>query len=108
MNWIKDAIRKMVKEELAAPQETRAADVLSGCELAFVAYKIDNGYLLRIGNALAYTATSMVYCKDEAAISERLVAHRAKEKMGVVTRHNTPTYASAVGASTAPMKSSSI
>jgi hypothetical protein len=59
---------------------TPVRDVLDGCELAMVAYKIDNGYLLRIGNSM-HLAPALIYCTDEQDMATKIVAHRAKQKI---------------------------
>jgi hypothetical protein len=61
-------------------QHPQARDVLDGCELAMVAYKIDNGYLLRIGNSM-HLAPALIYCTDEQDMATKIVAHRAKQKI---------------------------
>lgn len=61
-----------------APIEAR--DVLHGSELAMVAYRIDNGYLLRIGTTIG-TQPALIYCTDEKDMAEKIIVHRAKQKI---------------------------
>ena len=59
------------------PVEMR--DVLHGAEMAMIAYRIDNGYLLRIGAGMI--STTLIYCTNEKDMAEKLIAHRAKERV---------------------------
>lgn len=71
------------------PTPVYAQDVLAGSELVMVAYKIDNGYLLRLtagSNSIGMSAT-LVYCVDEDDIAKQVVAHRAKIALGVTKSH---------------------
>lgn len=60
--------------------EVEARDILSGTEMAFVAYRIDNGYLLRIGGGLIIKNT-LIYCTDERDMAEKIVVHRSKTRL---------------------------
>lgn len=69
-----------------APQEVTARDVLEGSEMALVAYRIDNGYLLRVSQRNSNTLTigsgvRLIYCTDERDMAEKIVAHRAFSKI---------------------------
>ena len=78
---MKRMIRKWLGIDLdPTPQIVETRDVLSGAELAVVAYRIDNGYLLRIGSGLTLQNT-IVYCADEKDMVEKLIAHRTKMKI---------------------------
>ena len=78
---MKRMIRKWLGIDLdPTPQIVETRDVLSGAELAVVAYRIDNGYLLRIGSGLSLQNT-IVYCADERDMVEKLIAHRTKMKI---------------------------
>jgi hypothetical protein len=57
-----------------------ARDVLSGTEMAFVAYRIDNGYLLRMGGGLTLQ-NPIIYCTDEKDMIEKIVVYRSKVKL---------------------------
>lgn len=59
------------------PVEMR--DVLHGAEMTMVAYRIDNGYLLRIGGSMMQS--TLIYCTDEKDMAEKIIAHRAKERV---------------------------
>ena len=75
-------MKRMIRKWLgidAEPMPVEARDVLHNTEMAFVAYRIDNGYLLRIGGALLQN--SLVYCTDEKDMAEKIVVHRAINKI---------------------------
>ena len=75
-------MKRMIRKWLgidAEPMPVEARDVLSGTEMAFVAYRIDNGYLLRIGGALLQN--SLIYCTDEKEMADKIVVHRTKMKI---------------------------
>jgi hypothetical protein len=71
---------KTLNPEKFAGESPNARDVLEGCELAMVAYKIDNGYLLRMGNSM-HLAPALIYCTDEQDMATKIIAHRAKQKI---------------------------
>ena len=76
-------MKRMIRKWLgidAEPMPVEARDVLSGTEMAFVAYRIDNGYLLRIGGGLTIQNT-LIYCTDEKDMAEKIVVHRTKMKI---------------------------
>lgn len=64
----------------AEPMPVEARDVLHGAEMAMVAYRIDNGYLLRMGGGLTLQNT-LIYCTDEKDMAEKIVVHRTKMKI---------------------------
>lgn len=76
-------IFKRKPAEVTLAPQVNAGDILSGTEMAMVAYKIENGYLIRIGNGQLGTLSTIIYCTNEQEISEKLIAHRAKQVMGV-------------------------
>jgi hypothetical protein len=63
-----------------ATQTIEARDILHGAEMAFVAYRIDNGYLLRMGGSLTLQNT-IIYCTDEKDMIEKIVVHRSKTRL---------------------------
>ena len=78
-------MKKLIRKWLGidfdpSPQTVEARDLLSGAEMAMVAYRIDNGYLLRMGGGLTLQNT-IVYCADEKDMVEKLIAHRTKMKI---------------------------
>lgn len=82
MTWGRKTSTPENHEDEERPQ---VRDVLDGCELAMVVYRIDNGYLLRIGGTLGL-ASALIFCADEQDMATKIVAHRAKQKiMGVQT-----------------------
>lgn len=85
---MKNIIRKWLG--LAYVDETRpetiVRDVLDGAEMALVAYRIDNGYMLRVsgrGNntMIVGNGVRLIYCTDEKDMAEKIVAHRAFTKL---------------------------
>ena len=87
---MKNLIRKWLGIEypearlITAQVETR--DVLDGAEMALVAYRIDNGYMLRVsgrGNntMIVGNGVRLIYCTDEKDMAEKIVAHRAFTKL---------------------------
>lgn len=68
------------------PQRPMAHDVLEGSEMAMIAYRIDNGYLLRVTSRQANSlvlggGVRIIYCTDEKDMAEKIVAHRAMRKL---------------------------
>lgn len=61
-------------------QTVEVRDILTGTEMAFVAYRIDNGYLLRMGGGLTLQNT-IIYCTDEADMIEKIVVYRSKARL---------------------------
>lgn len=68
--------RNKDKEQPSIP--VQAVDVLAGTELAFVAYRLENGYLVRFSIGLGMQA-KVFFCANEQEIAERVVAERAKK-----------------------------
>lgn len=78
-------MKRMLRKWLGIdhPQSTveiEARDILSGTEMAFVAYRIDNGYLLRMGGGLQLQHT-IIYCTDEKDMVEKIIVHRSKTRV---------------------------
>lgn len=85
---MKKLIRKWlgIDQTYTIPQENVIArDVLDGSELALVAYRIDNGYLLRVSRNVPSMMISgsarLIYCTDEKDMAEKIIAHRAFTKV---------------------------
>jgi len=78
---MKQMLRKWLGiDHQATIHAVEARDVLSGTEMAFVAYRIDNGYLLRMGGGLTLQNT-IIYCADEKDMIEKIVVYRSKAKL---------------------------
>jgi hypothetical protein len=84
-------VKKLIRKWLGLEIEIEASrpmvhDVLEGSEMALVAYRIDNGYLLRVSQRNSNTLTigsgvRLIYCTDERDMAEKIVAHRAFSKI---------------------------
>ena len=78
---MKRMLRKWLGINYEEPIPTvEARDILSGTEMAFVAYRIDNGYLLRMGGGLTLQNT-IIYCTDEKDMIEKIVVYRSKTRL---------------------------
>jgi len=106
MSWLSKWLHKKVQEEerqekmasMVAPSTTMER-IFGDCAPAMVAFKIENGYVVRTMDAGAenmlagnmHRATGFHYCKDHAAIADHIVSESAREKMGLAP----PRYVSA-------------
>jgi hypothetical protein len=86
---MKQIIRRWL--DLDGPTPVEARDLLHGAELSLIAYRIDNGYLLRMNAGLTLSNT-FIYCTDERDMADKIVAHRAKHRLGVQNHPKNPTY----------------
>jgi len=72
------------------------------CLPAMVAFKIDNGYVVRVidtSNEVQLGGARMSgfhYCKDHAAIADHIVTESAKEKLGLTAGTMSGRYSGAV------------
>ena len=84
-------LAKAAYEGLQQPKETerinKLHDMFSNNMAAMVAFKIDNGYVVRCMNPDAVIhgerLPGFVYCADHQAIADHLVATAMKERLGV-------------------------
>ena len=92
MNFIKKWIGRMAAEGLTQGKlsdETRTnrlQEMFQNNMVAMVAFKIDNGYVVRTMHPDAVRGERMpgfVYCADHQAIADHLVASAMKQKLGV-------------------------
>jgi len=90
MGFIKRWIRNIINEQLAQPVEQhrpRLGDMLADAGAAIVAFKIENGYVVRVHNREAAMAGvghgGFTYCADHQAIADYIVTAAAKDKLGV-------------------------
>jgi hypothetical protein len=90
MNFIKKWIAKIAHDGLNQMDVQRANklhDMFQNNMAAMVAFKIDNGYVVRTMNPDdAYTGGRMpgfVYCADHQAIADHLVSSAMKDRLGV-------------------------
>ena len=91
VNAFKRWLYRMVKEGGAVPVDSvrtdKLHDMLSHNMAAMVAFKIDNGYIVRTMNPeIAYhgeRSPGFVYCADHQAIADHLVSSAVKERLGL-------------------------
>lgn len=91
INAFKRWLYRMVKEGGAVPVDSERTnklhDMLSHNMAAMVAFKIDNGYIVRTMNPeIAYhgeRSPGFVYCADHQAIADHLVSSAVKERLGL-------------------------
>jgi hypothetical protein len=91
INAFKRWLYRMVKEGGAVPVDSERTnklhDMLSHNMAAMVAFKIDNGYIVRTMNPeIAYhgeRSPGFVYCADHQAIADHLVSAAVKERLGL-------------------------
>ena len=88
---LKKWLAKAAYEGLQQPKEeariNKLHDMFQNNMAAMVAFKIDNGYVVRCMNPEeAYSGARMpgfVYCADHQAIADHLVSSAMKERLGV-------------------------
>jgi hypothetical protein len=76
--------RAMLPLADAELRPSTAMDRMFGdCQPAVVAFKIDNGYVVRTIQHAEYerAASGFTYCKDHAAIADHIVSEAAREKV---------------------------
>lgn len=85
-----DLVRQADHDERGTVESSRVNklhDMFNGCMPAVVAFKIDNGYVVRSINAEELYAGGrgggFAFCKDHAEIAEYIVASEARRKMGI-------------------------
>lgn len=94
MNFIKKWIAKVAHDglnQLDVQREMQRAnklhDMFQNNMAAMVAFKIDNGYVVRCMNpdtlGAGERAPGFTYCADHQAIADHLVAHAMKDRLGV-------------------------
>lgn len=88
--WFGRSLLSLIQESKQPAEELRVNrlhDMFSNSMPAMVAFKIDNGYVVRCMNPDAtYTGErtpGFVYCADHQAIADHLVAHAMKDRLGV-------------------------
>ena len=89
MNFIKKWIRKIANESTAGAEvrTNKLHDMLQNNMAAMVAFKIDNGYIVRtMDPEAAYVGERIpgfVYCADHQAIADHLVSSAMRDRLGV-------------------------
>ena len=88
--WFGKSLLSLIQGSNQPAEELRVNrlhDMFSNSIPAMVAFKIDNGYVVRCMNPdAAYTGErtpGFVYCADHQAIADHLVAHAMKNRLGV-------------------------
>lgn len=89
MNFIKKWIAKMAYEGLPHEEKLGAArintmhEMLSRNVAAVVAFKINNGYLVRTANSDSGVDSGYTYCADHQAIADYILSNAMRGKLGV-------------------------
>jgi hypothetical protein len=90
MNFIKKWIAKIAHDglnQLDVQRTNKLHDMFQSNMAAMVAFKIDNGYVVRSMNPdAAYTGERVpgfVYCADHQAIADHIVSSAVKQKLGL-------------------------
>lgn len=87
--WFKKKLRQAL-EEMHPPQLRESTDMdrmFGNCAPAVVAFKIENGFVVRTVDMesaiVGSRQTGFTYCKDHQEIAEHIIANEAKRKMGI-------------------------
>ncbi len=117
MSWLSKWLHKKVQDEerqgkMAAmvTPSTSMERLFGDCAPAMVAFKIENGYVVRTmdtgaENVLSggnYRSPGYHYCKDHAAIADHIVSESAREKMGLTNAQAKAQYHADIGQASQP------
>jgi hypothetical protein len=88
MNFIKKWIRKIANQNESMQAEVRTNklhDMFSNNIAAMVAFKIDNGYVVRCMSPdyAGERSPGFTYCADHQAIADHLVSSAMRDRLGV-------------------------
>jgi hypothetical protein len=71
----------------APPSNSSLERMFGDCAPALVAFRIDNGYVMRVINTAdkygGITVGGYTYCKDHAAIAEHIITEAAKQRLAL-------------------------
>lgn len=85
--WLAKAAYEGLQQPNEEARVNKLHDMLSNHMAAMVAFKIDNGFIVRTMNPeAAYSGERIqgfVYCADHQAIADHLVSSAMKDKLGV-------------------------
>jgi len=85
--WLASAAYEGLRQQPEEARINKLHDMFSNNMAAMVAFKIDNGYVVRCMNPDAMIQgerlPGFVYCADHQAIADHLVATAMREKLGV-------------------------
>lgn len=85
--WLAAAAYEGLRQQPEEVRTNKLHDMFSNNMAAMVAFKIDNGYVVRCMNPDAVIhgerLPGFVYCADHQAIADHLVATAMKERLGV-------------------------
>lgn len=86
--WLaKAAYEGLGEQPKEVPQPSRLGDVLMDSGVAFIAFQIDNGFVVRTLNRrddiVSGRNPGFVYCADHQAIADYLISSAVKDKLGV-------------------------
>jgi len=89
MNFIKKWIAKIAHDglnQLDVQRTNKLHDMFQNNMAAMVAFKIDNGYVVRCMNPDTYAGERLpgfTYCADHQAIADHLVSSAMRDRLGV-------------------------
>ena len=84
MEFLKRWIRNVIYPQPPQPSSTRLGDMFLDAGAAFVAFKIENGYVVRVHHHQhGVSGGGFTYCADHQAIADHIVAAAARDKLGV-------------------------
>lgn len=85
--WLAEAVYDGLQQPKEADRINKLRDMFSGGMAAVVAFKIDNGFIVRIPNTdnpyAGERVRGFVYCADHQAIADHLISLAMKDKLGV-------------------------
>ena len=85
--WLAKAAYDGLQQPIEVDRTNRLHDMLSSNMAAMVAFKIDNGFIVRTMNPGTMIhgerCPGFVYCADHQAIADHLVSSAVKDKLGV-------------------------
>jgi len=84
--WLAAAAYEGLQQPKEEARINKLHDMFSNNMAAMVAFKIDNGYVVRVMNAdvrKGDTVPGFVYCSDHKAIADHIVSTSMRERLGV-------------------------
>jgi len=88
-NWLSASGGVQTYVEEAPRQLSQLESMMVGSEIAIIAYRINNGYLMKVFDPNAHMRMgnsmikSLVYCHNEKDLAEAILTESAKTRMGI-------------------------